>query len=307
MQDNSAILQEPDWTDLRFVLAAARAGALAGAARQIGVNETTVSRRLARVERRLAVRLFERVGGRLVVTQAGARLVDAAQRMETEVTRAARSVAGAGAGVTGTVRLTSVPVIVNRLLIPAVGPLLAANPSLRIELLADPRDLSLGRREADVALRLARPKSDARAVTRRIGCLHYAVYCCRDSQPSAMPWLTHDGRMSGLPQARWIAAEARRRGEALVPMATNDAEGILAGVSAGLGKSLLPVAVADPVPGLRRVDGGTPPPSRELWLMVHQELRGLAEVRAVMDWLEATVGARDRSSPTGRGRHLRGP
>lgn len=148
MQDNSAILQEPDWTDLRFVLAAARAGALAGAARQIGVNETTVSRRLARVERRLAVRLFERVGGRLVVTQAGARLVDAAQRMETEVTRAARSVAGAGAGVTGTVRLTSVPVIVNRLLIPAVGPLLAANPSLRIELLADPRDLSLGRREA---------------------------------------------------------------------------------------------------------------------------------------------------------------
>lgn len=304
MQDNSAILQEPDWTDLRFVLAAARAGALAGAARQIGVNETTVSRRLARVERRLAVRLFERVGGRLVVTQAGARLVDAGDRGDPGRAQRGRCRRGRDGHGSVDVRARDREPAAD----PRGGPAAGSKPVTAHRAAGGsprPQPGSAGGR--DVALRLARPKSDARAVTRRIGCLHYAVYCCRDSQPSAMPWLTHDGRMSGLPQARWIAAEARRRGEALVPMATNDAEGILAGVSAGLGKSLLPVAVADPVPGLRRVDGGTPPPSRELWLMVHQELRGLAEVRAVMDWLEATVGARDRSSPTGRGRHLRGP
>jgi DNA-binding transcriptional LysR family regulator len=105
--------------------------------------------------------------------------------------------------------------------------------------------------------------------------------------------------MAGLPQARWMAAAAaaaaRGGGGGVAPVALNDAEAILQAVRAGLGRSLLPRVVGDGDPGLRRVQtpGGSPPlPAREVWLLAHPDLRPLARVATVVEWLERTVRAR---------------
>ena len=278
-------MQDLDWNDLRFVLAVVRSQSLAGAARRLGVNESTVGRRIARAERRLGARLFERSQGQLHPTEAGAAVVAGAERVELEVQALEGAVSGADRLAAGTVRVTSVPIVVNRLLVPALPPLLSAHPQLEVELIAEPRDLSLTKREADIALRLARPQKELRAVARRVGRLDYAVYGPRRKSRKALPWITFEDGMADLPQWRWIAERASRDGERSAPVFVNDAEAILHSVNAGLGRSLLPVAIADREPGLVRLEAGPPPLSRELWLMVHPELRELTRMRVVMDWL----------------------
>lgn len=284
-----AKMQDQNWDDLRFVLGAARTQSFALAARQLGVNESTVARRIAQAERRLRVRLFERNLGRLQPTEAGAELIRRAESVEREIQAAESSLIGADERAAGTVRVTSVPLIVNRVLAPVLPQLLAEHPRLRIELVADSQNLSLTKREADIALRLARPRREVRAIARRIGLLAYAVYGPSRGQSESLPWITYDDRMADLPQTRWIA-ELIARDRAVAPqLVANDAETILQCVKAGIGKSLLPVAIGEPEPGLVRLGDCPRSLSRELWLMVHPELRDLTRTRVVMSWLTAAV------------------
>jgi DNA-binding transcriptional LysR family regulator len=282
-------MQELNWNDLRFVLAVARSQSLAGAARRLNVNESTVGRRVAEAEQRLGARLFERSLGLFHPTEAGHAVVAGAERVELEVQAVETAISGADRLAAGAVRLTSVPVVVNRVLVPALPQLLREHPQLRVELIAEPRDLSLTKREADIALRLARPRKDVRAVARRIGRLEYAVYGPSRKRAEPMPWITYEDDMANLPQWRYMAERPVRDRETPPPVTVNDAEAIIQSVKAGLGKSLLPIAIADREPGLVRLSGGPPPLSRELWLMVHPELRNLIRIRVVVDWLVSAV------------------
>ncbi len=282
-------MQGLNWNDLRFVLAVARCQSLAGAARRLGVNETTVGRRVAEAEQRLGARLFERSLGLFQPTEAGRAVVAGAERVELEVQAVEATTSGADRLAAGAVRLTSVPIVVNRVLVPALPQLLRDHPQLRVELIAEPRDLSLTKREADIALRLARPRKDVRAVARRIGRLDYGVYGPARKTTGPLPWITYEDDMANLPQWRYMAERPVRGGETPPPVTVNDAEAILQSVKAGLGKSLLPVAIADREPGLVRLSGDPSPLSRELWLMVHPELRNLTRIRVVVDWLVSAV------------------
>lgn len=283
-------MQDLNWNDLRFVLAVARDRSLAGAARRLQVNESTVGRRIAEAEHRLGARLFERSLGAFHPTEAGQAVVAGAERVELEVQAVEASVSGADRLAAGTVRLTSVPILVNRVLVPALPSLLREHPQLRVELIAEPRDLSLTKREADIALRLARPRKDARAVARRIGRLDYGVYQPARKRGGPLPWITYEDSMANLPQWRWIAEQSDRDQDAPPPVTVNDAEAVLQSVKAGLGKSLLPVAIAEREPGLLRLGDDPPALTRELWLMVHPELRNLTRIRVVIDWLLAVAG-----------------
>ncbi len=284
-----------DWNDLRYLLAVARGGTLAGAAKGLGVDDSTVSRRVARLEARIEARLFERAGdGRLRPTPAGAAAVERAERMELEVEGLRDSVTGADTVCAGTVRLTSVPLLVNRLLVPALPSLLEPHRALHLELVADPSDLSLRRREADMALRLARPRSGGRSVlARRIGRLRYEVSAATSlpaADAAARPWVTSDEAFAHLPQARWIGADIECGGTA-ARFVVNDGEALVEAVAAGPGKSLLPGAVAARDPRLARLvaPDGKSILERELWLLLHRELRGLARIEAVSDWLSGLV------------------
>ncbi|MBX3502686.1 MAG: LysR family transcriptional regulator [Alphaproteobacteria bacterium] len=278
-----------DWDDLRYALAIARTGTLSGAARRLRVHETTVARRLAAVEARLGTRLFERIGGGLRPTSAGAIAIARAGRIERDVVAAQAAISGADTEVAGIVRLTAVPILANRVLVPTVASLHRAHPRLRLELIAEPRDVSLTGRDADIALRLARPRGHSAVRTRRVGRLDYAAYAARDFPPEWLPWIGYEDAMGGLPQAKWLSA-AMRRSRRRSPLAINDAEGLLQAVCAGLGKSLLPCAIADREPRLRRI-GKTPVLSRELWLLVHADMRPLARIAAVIEWAERTLRA----------------
>ena len=267
-----------EWSDLRYILTIARAGTLAAAARRLGVNQTTAARRLAAAEAALGARLFERRDGVLSPTAAGEAAIARAAQVEQEVLALERGVAGADAVAAGTVRLTAVPVLANRLLIPAVPRLLARHPRLRIELIAEPRNLNLTRREADIALRLARPESGA-ALARRIGRLDYAVYGPRRRDAAALAWITYEEGLSHLPQARFIAAQDH----AVAPLLLNDAEAIIHAVRTGIGKSLVPCFVGERERGLKRLSRVVL--ARDIWLMVHRDLRAQSRIAAVIDWL----------------------
>ncbi len=276
-----------NWDDLRFLLALTRSGSLASAAKRLGVNESTVARRIDRLEERLGARLVERTGSSLHTSEAGAQVLAAAERMELEAQSIAGRVAGADSRIAGKVRLTAVPILVNRVLMPALPALLTDHPALEIELIAEPRDLSLIKREADIALRLARPRQETRNLARRIGTLDYAVYGPAAADTDLLPWVTYEDSLTDLPQARWIAERLKAEEAAAAQVKVNDAEGLLQSLRAGLGKSLLPTKVAARDPALRRLEGYPAGPSRELWLITHPELRRLPRIGAVTDWLAA--------------------
>jgi DNA-binding transcriptional LysR family regulator len=286
-------MQSMNWNDLRYILAVSRGRPLAAAARLLGVDDTTVARRLVAVQEMTGVRLYERhADGTLRLTASGERAVLHAERIEREVGALDDALSGADDMVSGTVRVTSVPIIVNHVLIPAAPTLLKHHPELQLEFVGEARDLSLTRRESDLALRLARPKTGGtKVMARRIGTMRYDVYAsalCSAREAKMLPWVTYDEAMAHLPQARWIATTAARNDERIAALHVNDAEAMLEAVIAGVGRSLLPCVVADSDSRLRRLGSkpGAPALSRELWLLMHSELRRLGRIEAVVEWIE---------------------
>ncbi|WP_127903005.1 LysR family transcriptional regulator [Solirhodobacter olei] len=283
-----------DWNDLRFVIAVARGGSHAAAARELRVDPTTVGRRLAQLEADLASILFSRDSrGNLVPTEAGALVCARAEAVETTIGDLKALLGATTAEATGTVRLTAVPILVNHLLIPASAPLLRRHPQLRLEIIADTRDLNLTRRDADMAIRLARPAAETgnRLLARRIGTLRYGVYAAaRAPNPEQLPWITYEPEMAELPQAVWLNGIGRSGGD-LANIALNDADGLLSAVRSGLGRSLLPAAIGDTLPDLSRLpDDPASPPEREVWILTHQDLSHLGRIKAVASWCEGLFG-----------------
>ena len=279
-----------DWDDLRYILTVSRAGTLTAAARRLNVNQTTVARRLAAAERALATRLFERFDGTLQPTKSGEAAIVHASRIEQDVRALELGIGGADAEVSGSVRLTAVPMLINRLILPALPQLHAKHPRLRLDLVADARNASLTRREADIALRLARPEGGRGILAQRLGYLDYAVYGPSRRSARRLTWITYEEGLAHLPQARWM--ETASRGEGQAHLSVSDAETILQAIRAGLGKSLLPCFAADGERRLRRLSGAKAVLTRELWLLTHGELRHHGRLSAVVAWLRDLVKTR---------------
>lgn len=289
-------MQTINWNDLRYILAVSRGRTLAAAARLMGVDDTTVARRLHAMQETIGVRLYQRLAdGTLQLTTSGERAALLAEKVERDIGVLGAALSGADDVVSGTVRVTSVPIVVNHILVPSAQILLKRHPQLQLELVADARDLSLTRREADVALRLARPTTGgARVAARRVGTMRYDVYASASlsaREAKMLPWITYDEAMAHLPQARWIAATASGNDEKLAAVHVNDAEALRQAVIVGLGRSLLPCVVANGDKRLRKLGSrrGAPALTRELWLVMHSELRTLGRIEAVVEWIEQIV------------------
>jgi DNA-binding transcriptional LysR family regulator len=160
---------------------------------------------------------------------------------------------------------------------------------LQLDLIAEPRDLSLTKREAEIAVRLARPNREMRTWTQRIGYLEYAVYSAIERNADNLPRMSYDDMMADLPQAKWIGEQIKADGSDAPLVRVNDAETLVRVVEEGLGKSLLPMAVGDALSSLVCAHIPTPPLRREVWLLLHPELSGLSRVRVVADWISRTV------------------
>lgn len=285
-------MQDPNWNDLRYVLAIARTGRLAEAARRMRVNETTIARRIARIELALGSRLFHRNAGTLVPTEIGQRILAHAERIEREVGDLQSAVTGVDGRAAGSVRITSTPWLVNRILIPALGALATSHPLITVELISEPRNLDVTKREADIAIRLARPDREQRALARRIATFGFAVYGPAGRKAKSLPWINFETGMATLPQSAWTAQAMKREQKLLPALLANDAEVMLHAAIAGVGKTILPCPIGDHTPGLTRLSGRTPVLRREVWLMIHPELRHLLRIVAAKEWIERTISAR---------------
>lgn len=177
-----------DWNDVRFFLAVARARTMRRAARALGVDETTVGRRLASLEERFGVALFERRPGGFEPTDAGARLVASAERMDEAARElAAWTVDGVATKFKfGSVRIATGEGLAERFVVPALRELQARHPDLQATVVTGWEPVDLRKGEADLAVRLARPK-DPRLASRRLARLTFRLYASREYLERAGP------------------------------------------------------------------------------------------------------------------------
>ncbi len=275
-----------NWDDLRILLAVSRAGSRAGAARLLDVDKSTVARRVENLEQQLDTTLTEQAAqGRVVLTAAGHRVAALAEEMEDRAEGIRQATSPGSGPAVNWVRVTAVPLLVNHILLPHSQGFSEAHPGIGLELIAEARDLSLVHRDADVALRLARPREGGQAVlARQIGRLSYAAYAAVDA-PAGLPWIGYDRTMQYLSHAAAVSALAGQPGARLANIAVNDAEALFQAVLAGFGVSLFPRVIAEAHPGLRRVDADMDLPQREVWLLVRRDLRNTQRVDAVTGWL----------------------
>jgi DNA-binding transcriptional LysR family regulator len=291
-----------DWGHLRFFLELARTESLTAAARRLGVDRNTVARRVTALEEELGIALFERGPQGWTCLDAGRELAELASRVEVDVFAVARHADARDRAVEGTVRLTTTMYVNLWLLAPGLARLRARHPGSVLETVADSRAFNLSRREADLAVRIGRPR-DAGLLTRKLGDVAFAFYAAAGSAAARrgrVDFASDDfvceleEQVAVSPQGRWLARVAPGR---RVVARSNSTAALLAGAGAGAGVALLPRFAADLDERLARLEGPTPP-AHELWLLVHRELRRTPRVAAVVAWIDELVAAaRPRLQP----------
>lgn len=287
-------MQSHDWNDLKYLLALYRSGKLKEAGRRVGTSETTVARRIKAFEQEIGTALFLRSAtGRYEPTDAALKILRHAEAVETANIAMRESLGKIADQVTGSVRVSSVPIIVNRILLPNLAPLIQRYPRLTLELVPAADNLDLSKREADLALRFARPASGGlRTKAQKLGALTFGAYRAQSIAPDqtdSQGWITYDDSCSALPQAQWLEATTADPNERRACLRVVDADTALEAVASGLGKSLLPKVIAEADPRLRALplNGDTALPVRDVWLVSHVDQTARASVIAAKDWLSA--------------------
>jgi len=285
------LMRTPSWDDLQYLMEAVSHGSLSAGARALGVDHATIGRRIRRLEKTLGRAVIDRQRPGLALTAFGEAALAEAERMRDAAATVAR-LAEARPKLAGPVRITTTGMFATAYLTPVLAAFRKLQPLIEIELIVDERSLSLARREADIALRLARPK-DSSLVTRRVATIGYGVYATpaylKRAKKDGLAFVGFEESPPDLPEVAWLRQAAGDR-----PMAfrSNYRMAQIEAVRAGLGVSVLPHYAAK---GLTQVKLDSMPEkmTRELWLLVHRDLKDAPRFRAVIDFLVERT-ARDR-------------
>jgi DNA-binding transcriptional LysR family regulator len=278
-----------DWNDARYFLAIARRRSLSAAGRALHVQQSTVGRRLAALEGTLGARLFDRTPDGYLLTQAGDALMGHAERMEDEALSAERALLGREGRIAGVVRLTAPQAFGNGFVTPLLARLHDQQPEIVVELVADNANLSLTKREADLALRLGRPRQPL-LVVRRLGDVTTGLYASpaylarrgrpRGSEIPGHDYVDYDETYVNKEHIAWYR-QITRGGRCTFRV--NGSHGLEAAARAGMGVAPLPCWMGDSAPDLERVLPAMSINS-ELWLVLHRDLRHVARVRALAEF-----------------------
>lgn len=291
-------IHEFDWGLVRSFLAALEKGSLLGAARLIGKSQPTVGRHIAELETQLGTVLFERTGRGLLPTPMALRLADAARTMEQGANALTQAVTGAQAGLEGVVRLSASQPVACVLLPPVLARLHERWPGISLELVVTNAISDLLRREADIALRMVRPRQPS-LISKRIGeviihaCAHRDYLRKRGIPATALDLQQHD-----------IVADDRQ-GDVIAgfkamglepprafPLSTDDLMAYWAAVRAGMGIGFVADYVIRTDPAIQRLAvAGLRLPRFPVWLTVHREIRTTPRIRAVFDFLAQEVSS----------------
>lgn len=279
-----------DWDHLQSFLAITRHGNLSAAARALRVTQTTMGRRLELLHVQAGVRLLQKTPTGFVLTQAGERVLANVERMEVEALSIERAISGEDERVAGEVRVTTVETFGARVITPMLRQLHDEQPDLQIELIADTRSLSLSRREADIAIRLAEFQQHE-AVVKHVADMAFGLYASRTylerhGSPDfenggyghAVVTLQED--LALVPEARRLAEIAPR---ARVVLRSNSRDVHLQAVRGGYGIAFLPCYLTLQEQNLVELEAPGGRVTRGIWLGVHRDTRHVRRIRLVID------------------------
>ena len=275
------------WAELELAQRIARAGTLSGAARALGVDQTTAARRLGALERRLGLRLFDRVGGRLEPTPALGAVLDRLQAMDEDATVALAAMRRSEAEMRGLARISSVGFILAEVLAPALGGFARAHPGVTIALHADDRLARFDRREADIAVRLGRTSDDS-ALMKKIGEARFRL-CRAIGAPERVgppPLVRYTEALDHLPEMQLL--DRLRPGVGAAARADRLDVLIAAAVALG-GEVMLPDIAARRDPCFVFADEGVA--TRPIFRLVHADRARAPSVAAATRWVDESVAA----------------
>jgi DNA-binding transcriptional LysR family regulator len=293
------------WDDLRIVLAIARSSNLFAAAGALGVNHSTVFRRLNALERELGSKLFERLTSGYRPTESGARLIDTAERMEAQALTLDRELTGRDTRLAGKLRVTCSETLAFRGITEDIAHFRKANPGIAIELAVDNRTYDLSRREADVAFRAMRPKEGdlfgRKLIDVRWGIYASADYLAQRKPPRRLKDLAHHDLIGWAELSHPTKAASFIAGHvppAQIGFRSSSLVNQMLAAKHGMGLAVLPCYLGDPENGLKAVIGPLKELVTELWIVTHASLKDTARVRAFMD--AVGNGVKDKLSRAGR-------
>lgn len=294
-------MQHGNWDDLRVFLAVRREGTLAGAGRRLGVNATTVGRRLSALEDRMEARLFHRRADGFSVTEVGESLIEPAELMERQATLIADRARGVDKRLAGRVRVAVSSEFATYFLIDHLQAFRSRYPEVSVELVASSALADLSRDEADMAVRFVSPGRDiplaaagpVEITAQKLGQVGMAVYATRgylemrgrpaeaddvESHDLIMPRQIFDG----FPASEWFERNEPRGN---IVLRVDDIAGLTAACAAGFGLCALPSFMAARYPALQRISPPYNVDTRDVWILEAADLRRIARIRLVRGYL----------------------
>ncbi|MBU9180394.1 LysR family transcriptional regulator [Burkholderia gladioli] len=275
---------EVDWQDVRVFLALGRHGSLSAAARALGVNHATISRRIQSLEATLGEKLAERRPEGYVLTPAGTRALSVASDMETAVHTLGRG--GTDDAPKGIVRVNAPPALSQAFLTRRLAEVPILFPGLDIDLATDLRSISLERHEADIAVRIDKPE-DGDFIAKPVGSIDFGFYgtpaVCERVEGGEAPILVgFDEANSHMPDASWLG---QHYPQTRIAFRANNHVAQATAACAGVGLAMLPHYVGRQLPELRACALSPVRPSRDIWLLIRRQDRKDLPIRTVVDYL----------------------
>ncbi len=293
-----------DWNRARAFLVTAEEGSLSAAARALGMAQPTLGRQVAALEAELGVELFQRAGRGLNLTPTGLDLLDHVRAMGEAATRVSLAATGRSRSIEGTITLTASEVYCAFLLPPVIAKLRGAAPGIEVEVVASNAVTDLGRREADIALRNARP-TQPDLIARKIAEDSARLY----ATPAYLDRIGNPVRPEDLSRAEFIGFDRTdvlrdglnslglTLGPENFPVTTGNHLVQWEMARQGLGIGVFPTWLGDGEPRLRRVLPGLAPVTFPVWLVTHRELTTSRRVRLVYDLLAEDLGRALKAAP----------
>jgi DNA-binding transcriptional LysR family regulator len=288
-----------EWGDLRHFLAVARGGSTLAAAKLLGVNQTTVARRIAALEEALGETLFDRAAGGYRLTVIGVAMVPSAERVEAEVEHFNRLLAQRSRRLSGIIRVTTNDVLADTLLTPWLGDFTGRFPSVQVETIITDQRLDLARGEADIALRAGKTRVEGEGlVIRRLCTGKWGVYCSKafaaeHGKPSCREDLVEFPIVAGAGVLRdfepQFVTHARAAG-AVIRNASSTIVSMAAAIRNNLGVGSVPCILGELDPLLEQCflyDEA----DYDLVLITRAEMRELPHVRAFNDFIASRTAA----------------
>lgn len=277
-----------DWEDLRHFAALADAGTLSGAARTLKVDHATVGRRVSGLERSLGRVLVERLPKRWMLTEVGRDIAALAQIIQAEAHAVERTARARHASLSGVVTVSAPPVFASHFLAPRLPALRRLYPGLHLSLMGQQATASLHQQDADIAIRITRP-SEAGTLTRRVGGMQFWLYAApgyQERPPSEWQFLAYDVSLDHVPEQQWLRTFAAGRP---IVFRSNDLASQAAAARVGMGIAALPCFLAQGDAGLVPLSVDLTPVTRDIHLVIHADLRKMAAVRAVMNYIATQI------------------